>query len=698
MKDLDSILWPVERAGEALQTLARRSGLNPERAELPAAPTLAEEDYAFWIRANAGLLRIEVEEESASYGELPARLAQGPLLYRVGGTSKFLAMLPGGLVLGPDLSTRRVPAEVLRGAIFATGIERQRGLLKPLLDEAGKAGIGGRRLAEVERALLDEQLRTETAPGCFRLGLAAEASLVDQARAAGLPSMLLGFVTAHTAHTAAWMLSWIVVGKFALEGRFDAGWFVAWLLLLVTLVPLRMLVTWLQGRSAVVAGGVLRARLMTGALRLNPEEVLRDGCGRLMGRVLEADMLEGLALGGGFAALVATIELVIALPVLAAGAHGGLAVLACAGWLAVAAWLGRLYFERAREWTASRLAMTGDLIERMVGNRTRRAQQRREKWHDGEDQLLEDYLETSRRKDRIQALLVAAVPRGWLVIAVMILSASFVFDSHTITRQVIALAGSLLAFRAFQKIGRGASLLADAAVAWRQVRPLAAAADRRKATGMPALAVSSNRSAGRVIEAYDLAFQYPGRREAVLDGASLRIAPGDHLLLEGQSGAGKSTFASLLAGVKRPQSGMLMAGGLDIQSLGEVAWRRRVATAPQYHQNHVLTGTFLWNLLLGYDKPVTRDVMRRAWELCEELGLGDVLRRMPGGLNQMIGETGWQLSQGERSRLYIGRALLQEADLVILDESFAAVDPENLKRVVDCVRKNARSLMVIAHQ
>jgi len=51
---------------------------------------------------------------------------------------------------------------------------------------------------------------------------------------------------------------------------------------------------------------------------------------------------------------------------------------------------------------------------------------------------------------------------------------------------------------------------------------------------------------------------------------------------------------------------------------------------------------------------------------------------MPAGLLQMVGETGWQLSHGERSRLYIARALLEGADVVLLDESFAALDPENL--------------------
>jgi ABC-type multidrug transport system fused ATPase/permease subunit len=70
---------------------------------------------------------------------------------------------------------------------------------------------------------------------------------------------------------------------------------------------------------------------------------------------------------------------------------------------------------------------------------------------------------------------------------------------------------------------------------------------------------------------------------------------------------------------------------------------------------------------------------------------------MPGGLWQIVGETGWQLSHGERSRLYIARALLQGASVLILDESFAALDPETLHRVQQCVLEHASTLMVIAH-
>ena len=83
--------------------------------------------------------------------------------------------------------------------------------------------------------------------------------------------------------------------------------------------------------------------------------------------------------------------------------------------------------------------------------------------------------------------------------------------------------------------------------------------------------------------------------------------------------------------------------------------------------------------------------------VCHELGLGSLLQRMPSGLLQMVGETSWQLSHGGKGRHFIARALLQGAELVVLDESFAALDPETLARALRCVLRRAPTLLVIAH-
>jgi ATP-binding cassette subfamily B protein len=70
---------------------------------------------------------------------------------------------------------------------------------------------------------------------------------------------------------------------------------------------------------------------------------------------------------------------------------------------------------------------------------------------------------------------------------------------------------------------------------------------------------------------------------------------------------------------------------------------------------------------------------------------------MPAGLQQRVGETGWQLSHGEKSRLFLARALLQRSALTVLDESFAALDPQTLQRSLACALQRTKALLVIAH-
>ena len=140
----------------------------------------------------------------------------------------------------------------------------------------------------------------------------------------------------------------------------------------------------------------------------------------------------------------------------------------------------------------------------------------------------------------------------------------------------------------------------------------------------------------------------------------------------------------------------MLLRGRDRRTLG-ASWHQFATEAPQFHENHLLSGSLGFNLLLDRRWPATEDDLADARQICDELGLGDLVDRMPGGLNQMVGETGWQLSHGERSRIFLARALLQDAELTVLDEIFAALDPESLRLCLDCAVRRARTLLVIAH-
>jgi hypothetical protein len=106
----------------------------------------------------------------------------------------------------------------------------------------------------------------------------------------------------------------------------------------------------------------------------------------------------------------------------------------------------------------------------------------------------------------------------------------------------------------------------------------------------------------------------------------------------GAPGGGKSTLASLLSGLRPPESGLVLVGGLDRHSLGADGWRRRVVSAPQFHENHVLTGSFVFNALMGRDWPAVLEDSLEVESVCRGLGLGELLDRMPAGLLQMVGE------------------------------------------------------------
>jgi ATP-binding cassette subfamily B protein len=440
----------------------------------------------------------------------------------------------------------------------------------------------------------------------------------------------------------------------------------------------------------------LKQRLFFGSLRLDPDSIRHQGAGQLLGRVLESEALEALALSGGFLALVALIEIIVAIFVLAFGAGGLLQSALLFLWMLVAAWIAWRYFQRNRDWTDVRLRMTHDLVESMAGHRTRLAQLAADRWHDGEDEALENYLKSSKAMDQSTARLIALVPRGWLVVGLLGLAPALVHGSPSSGRIAIAVGGTLLAYRAWKRLAAGAWQLAGAAVAWQRTSVLFNAATRQELPGSLAAVTTTN--SPLVVDARDLVFRYSDRTAAVLEAANLQIPMGSRVVLEGPSGGGKSTLVSLLTGMREPSSGRILIDGFDRATLGAAQWRRRLAAAPQFHENHVLAETFAFNLFLGHPAVLTPADFEEAQSICIELGLGDLLRRMPAAMLQMVGETGWQLSHGERSRLYVARALLQDAELVVLDESFAALDPENLKLAVECVAKRARSLLVIAHR
>jgi ATP-binding cassette subfamily B protein len=690
---LAALAWPAARLGDSLAALARHSGLTSTTAESINPPRLGSATNAGeWIESAARRLSCEAEAIESNYRDLEADLAfASPALLRLS-DELYLAIVGSRgqrlRVLAPNLRVRTIGIREVCHAMREPLERSTRPEYEHLLADAG---ISKSRRSSTVSMLLAEQLGDKRFDQCWLLRPGPGAGMVRSLRKVGAIRNGIGLVAAHTAQYLLWLVSWIVLGRVWLEGRMDRGWLLAWALLLMTLVPFRVLTTWKQGLLAIGLGGLFKRRLLCGALRLGAEEMRHCGIGSFLGQTFEAELVETFALSGGIASLLAVIELAVSTLIL-----GRLAFLLVA-WAALALFLGWRFLRRYRAWTSARIDMTHDMVESMVGHRTRLAQLPRNQWHETEDQALDNYLRLSGSLDHIGAMLMAATPRGWLIAALACLAPAIVTGQSSGTQTVVSLGGILLAFTAFQRLVSSFTDIAGAAVVWERISPLFRAAARPDELGQSLSDENTSQPPEKIVEADRLTFRYRKEGNPALQGCGLAIRKGDRVLLEGPSGGGKTTFASLLSGMRRPESGLLLAGGLDRHTLGAERWRKRVASAPQFHENHVLTETLAFNLLMGRRWPPTAADMEEAELLCRELGLGPLLDTMPSGILQMVGEGGWQLSHGERSRVFIARALLQNADLVILDESFAALDPENLRTALECTLDRAETLMVIAH-
>lgn len=727
---IDPLVWPAGRLAEGLEALARAARLAPAHAERLMVPqTLADSatERAQWLDWAAGRMGIEAESVETSIADFEAMaLRAGPAVFAVqaGAGAGFVLVLRSSgrdlRVIAPDLRVRRCPVGWLRTAKCAR-------LEAPFAAEIDRllsfSDLRKSDWPRVRAAMLRERLGVVRLDECWILRQPAATPFWRQLVHAGVPQRLGWMLVLFAVIYALELGGWRLIGEAALDGRLDLGWMSAWVLVVLSVVPLVALTGWLSARFSLDAGGILKRRLLAGALNMDAETVRRQGVGQLLSRVMESQSLESLAVNGGLVVIVAGLELAFAAWVLWMGAGGWLHVGLLAAWLLVTLWISARYIRRMAAWTSTRLDLTHALIERMVGHRTRLAQEWPRRRDAEEDAATAQYLDVSGAMDRAGVAVSAGIPGGWALIGLLGLAPAFVSGSAGPASLAIGFGGLILAHRAFSGIASGLSALAGAAIAWRQVAPMFHAGARSprsvayvgSSLPHPASAASgvaappnatpvspagpqsaSAWTARPLLDAANLVFRHDVRAEPVLNGVDLSIRAGERLLLEGASGSGKSTLASVLIGLRESESGLLLLDGLDRHTLGN-NWHRLATEAPQFHDNHILSGSLAFNLLMGRNWPAGDAEIETARQLCIELGLGELIERMPSGMHQMVGETGWQLSHGERSRIFLARALLQEARFTVMDESFAALDPQTLQRCLACAMHRAHTLMVIAH-
>lgn len=731
-----SLAWPVADLDEALYQLAQKSGLLSTKEALRLTPSAAEklqgDSLDRWLDAAAGQMGVEVESVSAGYSEMDRLLRYAPPalipLYdavdQAGPTSRSpissTAVSEGGVeaprfliaiksnrrrvtVLGADGAVHHLSLSLVRAAIWAT---QEMPLFGEIDDLLADAGVPKAQQSRARTAMVGERLRHLELRGCRILRLTPGANFWQQMKQAGL-HIFLGQSVVTQAISYGALLVCVELVKRATEAG-DVSWqlLIAGLLTLLAAIPFYSLATWLGFIFNYGTSVLVKQRLFYGVLNLDLDDLQLQGIGQFLAWLIESETLQEVGLTRAVLVTMALIPLIVINLALFIG--GDLLIgLLMAGWLGVTAWLGYRLCQRYITLNAHHTEMMTSLLERIRGHQTRLVQEN--KWHEADDREVADYLTLAQEYDRQNLINWVVIPYGWILLMLLGIAADFVIEPGM--REGTGLGLRFLAFVfgsfQFQFLALVLPDVARAYAAWLLIEPIQRAAIQRstqaQANATPSDEIEVQADALRVpqnvplIEGRGLQFRYRSGGRLILNGCNLSIYRGDRLLLEGSSGGGKSTLASLLIGLHKPEAGLLLLRGLDRPTLNEQVWRQRVVAAPQFHENHVLNASFAFNLLMGRRWPAWPEDLVEAEEICRELGLGPLLDRMPLGIQQVVGEQGWRLSHGERSRVYIARALLQRADLVILDESFASLDPENMQVALECVLRRAPTLLVIAH-
>nr|WP_225445708.1 ABC transporter ATP-binding protein [Paenibacillus arenosi] len=198
------------------------------------------------------------------------------------------------------------------------------------------------------------------------------------------------------------------------------------------------------------------------------------------------------------------------------------------------------------------------------------------------------------------------------------------------------------------------------------------------------------------IQAQEITFQYPNSTQSILKDISLQIKPGQRVAIVGHNGAGKSTLVKCLIGLYTPQEGTVMYDGVPIIELDPTTYRQRITAVFQDYMQYQLSV----RENIGFGQLNHIDNEEELIEAARKSGLGGWVLEQSQGVDTPLGvmfEGGQELSQGQWQKIALSRAFFRDAEIVVLDEPTASMDPmaeAELFRLFSSLTANKISLMV----
>ncbi|MGO1098617.1 ABC transporter ATP-binding protein [Priestia megaterium] len=196
------------------------------------------------------------------------------------------------------------------------------------------------------------------------------------------------------------------------------------------------------------------------------------------------------------------------------------------------------------------------------------------------------------------------------------------------------------------------------------------------------------------IECRNVYFRYNQDASYALQHINLIIPSNQMTAFVGRSGAGKSTLIDLLMGLNQPEKGQVLIDGIPLSKDNLLSLRRAISYVPQ--DPFLFNASIRENLLLV--EPNASE--QQMWEALEFSSAAEFVRRLPQGLDSLIGDRGIKLSGGERQRLVLARAILRNPSILVLDEATSALDTENEAKIQEALErlKGKMTIIVIAHR